>query len=118
MTSRFTRDQESVARGYAWANRITTISLEMVLPPLGGYWLDGKFGTLPLFTILGLILGFSTALWHLVKITRQQNQFKSQPNSKSDSKSSEDSLTTSTENQTSSSTESSGSSFEDDLSEI
>ena len=32
---------------------------------VGGYLLDGLFGTLPLFLLLGLILGFATALFYV-----------------------------------------------------
>ncbi len=37
---------------------------------LGGYWLDDKFGTSPLWLFVGLALGFGTGLrilWKVVK---------------------------------------------------
>ena len=33
----------------------------------GGYWLDGRVGTLPLFTVLGALLGFIGATLSLVR---------------------------------------------------
>jgi len=56
---------------YAWASRITTVALEMVLPGVGGYWLDGRVGTLsvfPVFTLLGFALGLTLGIWHLLKM--------------------------------------------------
>ena len=35
----------------------------IVLPTLGGVWLDGKAGTSPLFLLLGLLLGVVLALY-------------------------------------------------------
>lgn len=34
---------------------------------LGGYWLDGRVGSLPLFTILGALLGFAGGTYSLVR---------------------------------------------------
>jgi ATP synthase protein I len=53
-----------------WTSRITTISLEMVVPPAVGYWLDRRLGTGVLFLIFGMIAGFTTAIISLVKLTR------------------------------------------------
>jgi ATP synthase protein I len=53
-----------------WTSRITTISLELVLPALFGYWLDQRFGTRVLFLILGMMLGFVTALLSLLRLAR------------------------------------------------
>lgn len=37
------------------------------LPTFGGYWLDGRMGTLPLWTLSGLALGFAGALYRLIR---------------------------------------------------
>ena len=34
---------------------------------LAGYWLDGKLGTLPLFLLLGVLLGFLGAMVSIVR---------------------------------------------------
>ncbi len=44
--------------GLAWA-------LSTLLFLLGGWWLDGKVGTAPLFTILGAFLGASAGFYSL-----------------------------------------------------
>ena len=62
-------ERSSITKAYAWASRITTVSLEMVLPGLGGYWLDGRLGSLPAFTLVGFSLGLILGIWHLIKMT-------------------------------------------------
>lgn len=39
----------------------------LVLFTLGGVWADRHFGTLPLFLLLGLALGFGGGLFHLMR---------------------------------------------------
>lgn len=56
-----------------WVNRLTTISLEMVLPAVLGNWADHRWGTKPVFVAIGAILGFSVAMWHLLKIANRSN---------------------------------------------
>jgi F0F1-type ATP synthase assembly protein I len=63
---RDTRSPE--AKAYQWASRIMTISLEMVVPGLVGYWLDQKLGTKAVLTILGFGLGTTLGIWHLIQI--------------------------------------------------
>lgn len=53
-----------------WSSRITTISLELVVPVLIGYWLDRRWGTLPLLIIVGVILGFVTATLSLLQLAK------------------------------------------------
>lgn len=49
--------RSAIARAAEWASRIMTISLEMVLPGLAGYWLDTKLGTRVVFLLVGFALG-------------------------------------------------------------
>ena len=49
---------------------MTTISLEMSLPGVLGFWLDGHWGTRVLFTVLGVVIGFSVGMLHLVKLAK------------------------------------------------
>ena len=53
-----------------WSSRITTISLEMVLPALAGYWLDQRLGTYVAFLVIGGILGFVLAVISLIRLAR------------------------------------------------
>jgi len=61
-------DRRLLALALEWVSRITTISLEMALPALLGYWVDQKLGTKILFLALGAIAGFALGLWHLLKL--------------------------------------------------
>ena len=69
MVTNPTDDRSAIARAYGWTAQITTVALEMVLPALGGVWLDAKLGTKFLFLILGAVLGFVVGFWHLLKLT-------------------------------------------------
>ena len=60
--SRSSRD--SVIRSAAVASQVISIALEMVFPPLGGFWLDQRWGLTPWLLILGLVLGLLTAGYH------------------------------------------------------
>ena len=57
--------------GAYWAARITSVGLEFALPPLGGGYLDRRWGTGSLITILGAILGFVMGMIHLLAISRE-----------------------------------------------
>ncbi|MEN6459551.1 MAG: AtpZ/AtpI family protein [Thermoguttaceae bacterium] len=54
-----------------WSSRITTISLEMVVPGLIGYWLDQRLRTGFLLLTLGIAIGLTTGIMSLVRIARQ-----------------------------------------------
>lgn len=51
-----------------WASRITSISLEMALPPLLGSWLDRRWGTGYALLIVGGVLGFVLGMMHLMRL--------------------------------------------------
>jgi F0F1-type ATP synthase assembly protein I len=64
-------DRSPLALAYGWAVRITTISLEMVLPGLIGLWIDSRLGTLrvfPVFLVLGMIVGVTGGTIHVVRL--------------------------------------------------
>ncbi len=63
-------DRSPMARGMEWVTRIMTISLEMVLPGLAGYWLDQKLHTVALFMLVGFALGCTAAVLQLIRLTR------------------------------------------------
>ena len=60
-----------LAQAAAWASRVMTVALEMVLPGLIGIWIDRKLGLKAACTLVGFGLGFSVALWHLIRLTKQ-----------------------------------------------
>jgi F0F1-type ATP synthase assembly protein I len=63
-------DRSPMARASVWVTRIMTISLEMVLPGLAGYWLDQKLQTVALFMLIGFALGCTAAAFQLIQLTR------------------------------------------------
>ena len=52
----------------AWSARITSIALEMALPALGGYWLDGKLATGYLLTVIGALVGMALGTVGLIRL--------------------------------------------------
>ncbi len=60
--------------GLQWATQITTIGLEMALPALGGWWIDQRFGTKPLWTVVLAVLGFIVAMRHLWDLSKRLNR--------------------------------------------
>jgi len=47
---------------------VTTIALEMALPGLLGLWIDRQLGTVMLFLVLGVTLGMTVGMLHLVRM--------------------------------------------------
>ena len=56
-----------------WVAKITTVALEMVLPAVGGGYLDQRLGT-SYWTIVGLVFGVVFGLWHLLQMTKSLPQ--------------------------------------------
>lgn len=52
---------------------VGTILLILVLPAMGGYFLDILAGTLPLFFLLGLVAGFVGGMVYLLSTLRKLN---------------------------------------------
>lgn len=67
-------DRSPIALAMEWTSRITSISLELVVPVLIGYWLDQRLGTRVLFLVLGVVLGFVTATLSLVQLAKSSNR--------------------------------------------
>ena len=61
-----------LAIGYMWAMVIMTMGIEMVLPILLGVYLDFKLGTVCLFLIIGIFLGFSIAVANFIKLMKSK----------------------------------------------
>ena len=45
----------------------------------GGYWLDGRLGTRPVFLLLGAALGVGAALYYFFKVVAELNTRNSSP---------------------------------------
>jgi F0F1-type ATP synthase assembly protein I len=64
--------RSAVAIAFEWSFTVMTISAEMVVPGLLGYWLDQKLGTQVLFLLLGLVGGSVLAAWSLARVARRK----------------------------------------------
>jgi hypothetical protein len=63
------RKPHSMALAMAWVAKITTVSLEMSLPAIGGAFLDRRLGT-RYWVLVGLVLGVTVGIWHLIQMTQ------------------------------------------------
>jgi len=46
----------------------TMLAASLCLGVLGGYWADGKLGTKPWLTLVGLLLGLAVGVYNLVTV--------------------------------------------------
>jgi hypothetical protein len=60
---------DPLALAMEWVSKITTVALEMVLPAIGGGYLDRRWGT-KYWALVGLVVGFSVGMWHLLQMTK------------------------------------------------
>lgn len=74
-------DRSALAVALAWATQAMTIAAEMAVPALVGHWLDGKFGTGVILTLVGVGLGFALGTWHLILLARSIGNSNSDGNS-------------------------------------
>jgi F0F1-type ATP synthase assembly protein I len=61
-----------MAIAFEWSATIMTISAEMVVPGLLGYWVDQRLGTRGLFLIVGFALGGTLAGLQLMRIANKR----------------------------------------------
>jgi len=69
-----------MGEGYALMTAGITFAVAVALFVVGGIWLDHRLGTLPLFTILGTIVGIGLAgfwLWQQIKRQARQDDTRS-----------------------------------------
>jgi len=52
----------------------TTLAVTVLAGLGGGYWLDGRLGTRPVFLLLGGVFGLGTALYHFFKMAAGQKR--------------------------------------------
>lgn len=70
----FEKNRSFIATAVNWASRVTSIALEMVVPPVLGLWIDEKLGTGFVFVSLGAVLGFCTGMLSLLKMAKSVAQ--------------------------------------------
>jgi ATP synthase protein I len=60
------------------ANRVSAVGAELAIATLlglfGGSWIDGRFGTRPIFTFLGLALGLAAGMKGLYRLVRAERR--------------------------------------------
>ena len=66
--------RDSLAQGYMWATRATSIALQAVIPAGLGYWLDHWWGTAPWLLIVGTVLGFVSMMTELIAFTKPKKR--------------------------------------------
>lgn len=67
--------QHPIGVAMEWVSRIMAIAMEMVLPGLGGQWLDQRLGT-SFLVLVGFGFGLTAGIWHLLLLAKQSNQRK------------------------------------------
>ena len=58
-----------IAKAADISSRLMTISLCLVIPVVGGYYLDKYMNTRAIFVIAGLLFGMAASGWQLFKLT-------------------------------------------------
>lgn len=66
-------DRSPMAVAVEWASRIMVVAMEMVLPGLGGLWIDTKLGTRAVFALVGFAAGTTLAILHLQRMTSAES---------------------------------------------
>lgn len=59
-----------LSAGLHWASRITSLGLMFALPTLAGVYIDRQFGSNPIGTLVGSVVGFATGMVQLLQIAR------------------------------------------------
>ena len=65
-------DRLTLAQAYQCATRVVTIAIAMVVPGLVGYWLDSRWGTRALATMLGFALGMTYGIMQSARMSPPQ----------------------------------------------
>ena len=65
-------EQSSIGLALEWVSRILAVTLIMILPGLGGQWLDQRLGT-GFLGLLGFAFGVTVGIWYLVAMTSRSN---------------------------------------------
>jgi F0F1-type ATP synthase assembly protein I len=60
----------SMAEAMKWVSVVTSVVGVMIVPPLGGIWIDHFLGTKCLFAILGAIFGFVGGMYCLLGMVK------------------------------------------------
>ena len=61
------QDESSLQAVARYSGHGLTLAAAVGLFLLAGWWLDGRLGTAPLFTILGALVGAAAGFYHLIQ---------------------------------------------------
>jgi F0F1-type ATP synthase assembly protein I len=64
----------SIAEAMKWVSIVTSVVSVMLVPALGGIWIDHLLGTKCLFVILGAIVGFVGGMYCLLEMVQGHRQ--------------------------------------------
>lgn len=67
-----------IAVAYQWASVSFTVSLEMILPAVGGIFLDERLGTKPWLLFVGAAIGLMISIVHLTQLTKTKSDTKTE----------------------------------------
>lgn len=77
-----TNDDDKNGGGVSWRQATATIGLALAIPSmlfvpaLLGWWIDSKYGTSPLWLIVGLVLGFIGTVFDVYRLLKRLGQLK------------------------------------------
>ena len=77
-----TDDESGNSGGISWRQATATIGLALAIPSmlfvpaLFGWWIDRKYGTTPLWLIVGLILGLVGTAFDVYRLLKRLEQLK------------------------------------------
>ncbi len=77
-------DRAPIAKALSRVTQITTISLMMIIPAIIGYFIDQYFGTVILFTTIGLVIGMGSAISQLIRLVAQMEKTYDSENGRGD----------------------------------
>lgn len=66
-----TVDPKTLAEAYKIASRVINLALGCIVPPAVGFFLDRKFGTTPILSILGLVFGLVSMFVQIRQLVRE-----------------------------------------------
>lgn len=67
-------ESDSLAKGYALGVTVFSISVQIVIFPLLGLWIDKQFGTGILFGTLGFFAGLYSAISQLLRLSKKTDK--------------------------------------------
>lgn len=77
-----TNNENKNGGGISWRQATATVGLALAIPSmlfvpaLVGWWVDRKYGTSPLWLIVGLVIGFIATAFDVYRLLKRLGQLK------------------------------------------